>query len=62
MMTPESRIAVRSGEEVNVGLVKDISAKMGKYGGGKMSQHHKNNPAKFLQLSQAEGRKMTLRI
>ena len=34
MMTPEANIAMRSGEEVRVGLVKYISAKTGKPGGG----------------------------
>ena len=48
MMTPESRIAMRSGEEVNIGLVKDSAAKTGKHGGGKMYQQHKKNHDKFL--------------
>ena len=46
-----------SGEEVDIGLIKDRYAKTGKHGEGKMSQHHKKNCAKFLRLSQAEGKK-----
>ena len=57
MTTPEARIAIRSGEEVNIGLVKDSATKTGKPGGGKMSQHHKNSRVKFLRLSQSEGKK-----
>ena len=57
MMTLESRIAMRSGEEVEIGLVKDSAAKTGKRVGGKMSQQHKNNCSKFLQLTQSEGKK-----
>ena len=57
MMTPESRIAMRSGEEVNIGLVKDSAAKTGKHGRGKMSQQHKKNRVKLPRLSQAEGKK-----
>ena len=32
-MTPEAIISMRSGEEVNIGLLKDISSKMGKHVG-----------------------------
>ena len=48
---------MRSSEEVNIGLVMDSAAKTGKHVGGKMYQQHKNNCAKFLRLSQAEGKK-----
>ena len=48
MVTPEARIAMHSGEEVNIGLVKDRAAKTGKHGGGKMYQQHKKNHDKFL--------------
>ena len=47
-MNPESRIAMHSGEEVNIGLVKDGSANTGKHGGWKISQQHKKDRAKFL--------------
>ena len=48
MMAPESRIAMRSGEEVNIGLVKDSDKNTVKHGRGCMSQQNKNNRAKFL--------------
>ena len=48
MMTPEARIAMNYGEEVNIGLVKDRYVKMVNHGGGKMYQQHNNNRAKFL--------------
>ena len=57
MMTPEARTAMRSGKEVNIGLVKDSAAKTFKHGGRKISQHHKKNCAKFLRLTQAEENK-----
>ena len=57
MMTPDARIAMRSGEEVMIVIVKDSTAKTGKPGSSKMSQHHKKDRAKFLVLSQAEGNK-----
>ena len=57
MMTHEARIAMRSGEEVKIGIVKDSAAKTGKPVGGKMSQDHKKSRAKFLRLSQSEGKK-----
>ena len=57
MMTPKARIAMRSGEEVNIGLVKDIGAKEVKRGGEKISQQHKKARGKFLQLTQSEGNK-----
>ena len=56
-MTPEASIAVRSVEEVKIGLVKDSAANTGKHGGGGISQHHKKNRAKFLPLTQAGGKK-----
>ena len=34
MMTPEASIAIPSGEEVNIGLVKDSGVNTGKHGGG----------------------------
>ena len=37
IITPESRIAMKSSEEVKIGLVKDVSAKDNKHGGGQMS-------------------------
>ena len=54
MMTPEVRIYMRSGEEVNIGLVKDSGAKVVKYGGGEMSQQHNKASGKFLWLTQSE--------
>ena len=57
MTTPETRINMRSGEEVKIGLVKDSASKMVKHGGGKMYQQHKKARDKFLRLIQAEGKK-----
>ena len=57
ILTPESRIAMHSDEEVKIVLVKDSTAKMGKHGGEKMSHHHKKNRAKFLRLTQSEEKK-----
>ena len=57
MMTPEARIAMRSSEEVIIGLVNYSVTKAGKPGGGEMSQQHKNIRAKLLRLSQAKGKK-----
>ena len=57
MMIPGARISKRSSEEVNIGLVKDSSTNMDKPGGGKMSQQNKKSRAKFLQPTQAEGKK-----
>ena len=48
---------MRSGEEVKIVLVNNSAAKTVKHGGGQMSQQHKNNCAKFLRLTQAEGKK-----
>ena len=62
IMTPEARIAMRSGEEVSIGLVKDSGANEVKREGGKMSQQHKKSCGKFLRLTQSEGEKMTLHI
>ena len=36
MLTPESRTAMKSGEELNIGLVKNGSVKETKRGGGNM--------------------------
>ena len=40
MLTIKTRIAMRSGEEVKIGLVKDSGMKEVKRGGGNMSSHH----------------------
>ena len=48
---------MRSGEEVKIGIFKDSDTKMVKHGGGKMSQQHKKARAKFLRLTQADGKK-----
>ena len=53
MITPEASITVRSGEEVNIGRVKDNAENTVKRGGGNMSQQHKNNCDKFLRLNQS---------
>ena len=39
MLTPESRIAMRSGEEVKIRLIKDSGMKEVKRGGGKCPQN-----------------------
>ena len=57
MMTPEANIAMRSGEEVNIGLVKDSGTKVVKHGGGNIPQQHKKARGKFLRITQAEGKK-----
>ena len=57
MLTPEARISMRYGEEVNIGLVKDGGAKEIKHWGGKISSHHKKARTKFLLLTQYEGKK-----
>ena len=57
ILTPEARIAMRSGEEFKIGLVKDSGAKKVKCGGGEMSSHHKKACGKFLRLTQWEGNK-----
>ena len=57
MTTPESRIDIRSVEEVKFGLVKDGGTKEVKRGEGKMPQYHKKAHGKFLGLTQAEGKK-----
>ena len=54
---PESRIAIKSGEEVRIGIVKYGSVNKTKLGGGDMSLHHKKACTKFLQLNQSEGKK-----
>ena len=48
---------MRSGEEVNIGLVKYGGAKEIKHGGGKISSHHKKSRTKFLRLTQYKGKK-----
>ena len=57
MTTPEANIAMRSGEEVKVGIVKDSTANMVKHEGGKMSQQQKKASSKFLRLTEAEENK-----
>ena len=49
---------MRSGAEVNIGLVKGSGVKEIKHGGGKMSSHHKKAHTTFLQLTQSEGKKI----
>ena len=48
---------MRSGEEVNIGHVKDSGAKLVKHGGGKMYQQHKKARGKLLRLNQSWGEK-----
>ena len=48
---------MKSGKEVNIGLVKDVNTKDTKRGGGDISLHHKNSCAKFLRLTQSKGEK-----
>ena len=60
ILTPEARIAMRYGEEVKIGIVKDGGTKEIKSGGGKMSPHHKNDRTKFLRLNQSERKKNML--
>ena len=48
MLTPESKIAMKSGEEVNIGIAKDGSTKETKHGGGTISSHQKKDSTKFL--------------
>ena len=48
VITPESRIAMRSVEEVTIGLVKDSTAKIVKHVGEKMSQQNNNSRSKLL--------------
>ena len=57
MITPKARTAMYSGEEVNIGVVKDSGAKVVKHGGGRISQKHKKARGKFLRLAQLEGNK-----
>ena len=56
-MTPEAKIAMHSGEEVEIWIVKDSAANTGKPGGMNIYQQHMNNCDKFLQLTQSEGEK-----
>ena len=59
MMTPEARIAMRSGEEVDIVLVRDSGTEEVKRGLGKMSKQHKKVRDKLLQMTHSEGKKMT---
>ena len=55
--TPEVRIDMKSGEELNIGLVKYGGVREIKSGGGKMFSHHKVDRTKFLRLTQSKGNK-----
>ena len=57
MLTPTARLAMKLGEELKIGLVRDGSAKYNKHGGGKLSLQHKNIRNKFLLLNQTDGNK-----
>ena len=57
MLTPKARLAMKSGEEIEIGLVRDGSAKENKREGGKLSSQHKNTRNKFLRFTQTEGKK-----
>ena len=57
MMTPEASTAMRSGEEVNIVLVKYNAVNTGRPGWRKMYQYHNKSRAKFPRLSQSEGKK-----
>ena len=48
ILTPEAKTVFRSGEDVNIGLVKDNDAKTGGHGGEIISQQHKNIRGKYL--------------
>ena len=50
ILTPETKIAMRSGEEVKIGLVKDSGANEVKHG-------DKKSCCKFLRLNQSKGKK-----
>ena len=54
MMNPKYRTAMRSVEEVKIGIVKDNTVNMGRPAGWKISQQHKKIRAKFLQITQTE--------
>ena len=56
ILTPEARIAMESGEEVKIGLVKYGSTKETKRGGGKMSSYNKKARTKFIRLAQPKGK------
>ena len=49
MLTPEAKTALRSGEHVKIGLVKDDAVKTGGTRGGKIpqQQQHKESRSKF---------------
>ena len=57
MLTPKDRLAMKSGEEVKIGIVRDGGAKENKRGGGKLSLKHKNIRNTFLCFNQTDGRK-----
>ena len=57
ILTTKSGIAMKSGEEVKIGLVKDGSAKETKHVGGGIFSHQKKARTKFLQLDQSKGKK-----
>ena len=57
ILTPEARIAMRYGEEVKIGILKDGGTKEIKHGGWKMYPHQKKDRTKFLRLNQSKGRK-----
>ena len=60
ILTPEARIAMRYGEEVKIGIVKDGGTKEIKHRGGKMYPHQKKDRTKFLRLTQSERKKNML--
>ena len=53
-MSPDSQEALHQGDSVNIGLVKDNTAKTGRLEGGEMSLQHKKSSVKFLSLSELE--------
>ena len=57
MLTPEVRLAMKSGEEVKLGIVRDGGAKENKRVGGELSLQHKKIRNKFLRFTQTDGRK-----
>ena len=57
MMTPEARTAMRSDEEVKIGLAKNSGEKDVKYRGGKMYQHNKKACGKLPRLNHSEKKK-----
>ena len=57
MLTPKDRLAMKSGEEMKISLVRDGGAKENKSGGGKFSSQHKKTYNKFQRFNQTEGKK-----